>query len=140
MQARINKNEELLNTGALKSERINSDNFEETYTKSTPGNTRQMHSGEQKVLGVRWNVVADQFVNNLSDVVVVHSEERHRGFWKLARVEDTIIGRDEELSLEYMPKRIIHQYYKAPYNDFTPCTSTVILKTLRMTNRISLKL
>ena len=28
-----------------------------------------MHSGEQKVLGVRWNVVADQFVFNLSDVV-----------------------------------------------------------------------
>ena len=53
-----------------------------------------MHSGEQKVLGVRWNVVADQFVHNLSDVVVVHSKERHRGFWKLARVEDTIIGRD----------------------------------------------
>ena len=28
-----------------------------------------MHSGEQKVLGVRWNVVADQFIFNLSDVV-----------------------------------------------------------------------
>ena len=30
----------------------------------------------------------------IGDVVVVHSEERPRGFWKLARVEDTIIGRD----------------------------------------------
>ena len=68
MQARIDKNEELLNTGALKSERINSDDFEETYTKSILGNTRQMHSGEQKVLRVRWNVVADQFVFNLSYV------------------------------------------------------------------------
>ena len=35
LQTRINKNEELLNTGVLKSERINSDDFEETYTKFT---------------------------------------------------------------------------------------------------------
>ena len=33
----------------------------------------------------------------ICDVVVVHSEERPRGFWKLARVEDTIIGRDGQI-------------------------------------------
>ncbi len=31
---------------------------------------------------------------SVGDIVVVHSDDQPRGFWKLATVEDTVIGRD----------------------------------------------
>ena len=42
---------------------------EETYTKSTIERSQEMSSGEQKILGVRWNVSADRLVFNLEDIV-----------------------------------------------------------------------
>ena len=41
---------------------------DETYTKSTLGNTQRMRSGEHKTLGVRWCVDTDRFVMDVSDI------------------------------------------------------------------------
>ena len=41
---------------------------EETYTSSTLGPGQKLHSGEQKVLGVRWDTFSDQFVVNLDEI------------------------------------------------------------------------
>lgn len=43
--------------------------LEETYTKTTLGNTHNLTAGEQKVLGVRWNVAADHLVLDVNDIV-----------------------------------------------------------------------
>ena len=41
---------------------------EETYTRATLGGSQTLHSGEQKILGVRWNVNTDQFVVSLDEI------------------------------------------------------------------------
>ena len=45
-------------------------NFEidETYASATLGSTLKQHCGESKVLGVRWDVAADQLVMSLEDI------------------------------------------------------------------------
>ena len=40
----------------------------ETYSSSTLGPGQRMQLGEQKVLGVRWNVSSDQIVVNLDEI------------------------------------------------------------------------
>ena len=47
---------------------------EETYTSSTLGRGQKIHLGEQKVLGVRWNVELDHFVINLDDIATAARE------------------------------------------------------------------
>ena len=47
---------------------------EETYASSTLGCGQRMQSGEQKVLGVRWNIALDQFVVNLDEIASVARE------------------------------------------------------------------
>ena len=42
--------------------------LEETYTSSTLGPGQEMRPGEQKVLGVRWDVASDHFVVNLDEI------------------------------------------------------------------------
>ena len=44
---------------------------EESYSSSVLGAGQEMHSGEQKVLGVRWNVSSDQIVLNLDEVASI---------------------------------------------------------------------
>lgn len=39
---------------------------------------------------------ADAAQVSVGDVVMVHSDDQPRGFWKLGRVEETVIGRDGE--------------------------------------------
>ena len=41
---------------------------EETYTRATLRGSQTLHSGEQKILGVRWNVNTDQFVVSLNEI------------------------------------------------------------------------
>ena len=41
----------------------------ETYTQATLGGSQTLHSGEQKILGVRWNVNTGQFVVSLDEIV-----------------------------------------------------------------------
>ena len=47
---------------------------EETYSSSTLGRGQKIHLGEQKVLGVRWNVELDHFVINLDDIAIAARE------------------------------------------------------------------
>ena len=47
---------------------------EETYASSTLGCGQRMQSGEQKMLGVRWNIALDQFVVNLDEIASVARE------------------------------------------------------------------
>jgi hypothetical protein len=42
--------------------------WEESYTSSTLGPAQKMLSGEQKVLGIHWNVLSDHFVFNLEEI------------------------------------------------------------------------
>ena len=44
---------------------------EESYSSSVLGTGQEMHSGELKVLGVRWNVSSDQIVLNLDEVASI---------------------------------------------------------------------
>ena len=41
---------------------------EETYSKSTLGTAQSLQSGEQKVLGVQWNVARDQLCFGFTDI------------------------------------------------------------------------
>lgn len=65
LQKKIDENEERLNASTVATRREGCD---ETYTKATIGNTQEMRLGEQKILGIRWNVHTDQFVFNLDDI------------------------------------------------------------------------
>ena len=42
--------------------------LDETYTKSVLGSAQQVRSGEQKILGVCWDVTSDRFLFSLDDV------------------------------------------------------------------------
>ena len=33
----------------------------------------------------------------VGDIVVVHSDEKRRGFWNLGKIEELIVGRDDEI-------------------------------------------
>ena len=44
------------------------DTSDETYTKATLGSMQKVRSGEQKVLGVRWDVATDHIVFSLTDI------------------------------------------------------------------------
>ena len=48
--------------------------MDETYSSSTVGHSQRIHLGEQRVLGVRWNVVLDHFVVNLDDIAIAARE------------------------------------------------------------------
>ena len=68
LQARVNPDAGLGNptceataTGAL----------EESYSSSTLGGGQRLHSGEQKVLGVRWDMSADRLLVNLEEIASV---------------------------------------------------------------------
>ena len=41
---------------------------EETYTRATLGGSQTLHSGEQKILGVKWNINTDQFVVSFDEI------------------------------------------------------------------------
>ena len=61
LQKRIDEDEGVLH--ACKNPEL-----EETYTRSTLGTNQSLRSGEQKILGVRWNVLADHLVIDVSNV------------------------------------------------------------------------
>ena len=44
---------------------------DKTYAKSTLGTTEETSGAEQKVLGVRWNFVSDQFVFDLREIATL---------------------------------------------------------------------
>ena len=71
LQAKIDLNEEFLNASTTS---LVVDNSEETYTKSTLGNTQRLRLGEQKVLGVRWDVASDHFTFNVDDIACLAKE------------------------------------------------------------------
>ena len=71
LQAKIDLNEEVLNASPTS---LVVDNSEETYTKSTLGNTQRLRLGEQKVLGVRWDVASDHFTFNVDDIACLAKE------------------------------------------------------------------
>ncbi len=47
---------------------------EETYVSSTLGPGQKVHSGERKVLGIRWDITTDQFVMTLEDIASAAAE------------------------------------------------------------------
>ena len=55
----------------------------------------------------------------IGDVVVVHSENHPRGFWKLAQVEQTITGHDGKI-LQYVSQGTVK--YNAPSNTMSLST------------------
>ena len=61
LQDRINRDEGVLH--ASKTPKL-----EETYSSSTLEATQSLCSGEQKILGIRWNVSADHFVIDVSNL------------------------------------------------------------------------
>ncbi len=71
LQERINREEGMHDTGALEVGKRGSGDSEQTYAKSTLGCTQEMQSGEQKILGVRWNVHSDCFVFSLDDIALL---------------------------------------------------------------------
>lgn len=50
------------------SEQGSTNESEETYSGATLGGSQKLHSGEQKILGVNWNVGTDQFVISLAEI------------------------------------------------------------------------
>ena len=44
---------------------------EESYTKSTLGNTQQLLPGKQKILDVCWSADKDRFGRNISDITTI---------------------------------------------------------------------
>ena len=52
----------------LKPEELTTPDNEETYSRATLGGSQKLYSGEQKVLGIKWNTFTDQFVINLQDI------------------------------------------------------------------------
>lgn len=73
LQGRIDKNEQLMQLSPT-------DTNEESYTKITLGTTQKIHSGETKILGVRWNSSTDSIVFDFGDVAsqVVNLEPTKR--------------------------------------------------------------
>ena len=49
-------------------ETLPTDELEESYTSLTLGGERKLHSGEQKVLGMWWNISADQLLIGFEDI------------------------------------------------------------------------
>ena len=47
---------------------------EETYISSILGPCQEMHSGERKVLGIRWDIATDQFNMSLEDITSAAAE------------------------------------------------------------------
>lgn len=47
---------------------------EETYVSSTLGSSREQRSGERKVLGIRWDIAADQLVMSLEEIASAAKE------------------------------------------------------------------
>ena len=56
-------------------------NYEESYNKLTLGTTQNVHNGETKILGVKWNPSTDNlifdFSNVASQVVNLEPTKRH---------------------------------------------------------------
>lgn len=48
--------------------------LDETFAKSTLGGTQPAHAGEQKILGVCWNVLSDRFFFDLSNITRLAAE------------------------------------------------------------------
>ena len=71
LQQRINDEEKVLNS-SNKSVPVHSS--DETYTKETLGPVQETNSGEQKILGVRWNTSTDRLCFNLEEIAGVASE------------------------------------------------------------------
>ena len=68
LQAKVNLNENPLNTSPTLAA---TEKLEETYSSSTIGGAQKLCRGEQKVLGIRWNLSADQLMINLDDIASV---------------------------------------------------------------------
>ncbi len=47
---------------------LGSEPVEETYASSTLGSIQRLRPGEQKMLGVQWNIVSDRLVTNLDQI------------------------------------------------------------------------
>ena len=71
LQKRVNEGDQESSTEGM----------EETYTKSNLGSSLTLQSGEQKVLGVRWDVSIDHLMFNLDDIAIsakiLEPTERH---------------------------------------------------------------
>ena len=67
LQDRINRDEGVLHASKTPE-------LEETYSSSTLGATQSLCSGEQKILGIRWNVSADHFVIDVSNIACLARE------------------------------------------------------------------
>ena len=49
-------------------ETLPTEELEESYTSSTLGGEQKLHSGEQKVLGMRWNMSADRLLIGFEEI------------------------------------------------------------------------
>ena len=68
LQKKIYENERLLQLPPT-DHSLNDEEESESYTKFTLGTTQKVHTGEVKILGVKWNSLTDSFIFDFSDVV-----------------------------------------------------------------------
>ncbi len=68
VQEKIDKAEKIPDLAAKSSAKGDTDSVEDTYTKTVLGASQRIHVGEQKVLGIRWNVDTDQFTFSFEDI------------------------------------------------------------------------
>ena len=82
LQEKINNAEGLATTGYQDKQ---SSDLNETYAKSILGSTQQVQPGEQKTLGVSWNVASDRFLFNLNGIArlatELNKEEHSQSCW-----------------------------------------------------------
>ena len=72
LQARVNPDAGKVNTLGENNKTPDSavvEELEESYSSSTLGGGQKLRRGEQKVLGVRWDLSTDQLVINLDDII-----------------------------------------------------------------------
>ena len=75
LQKKIDENERLLQLPPT-DHSLNDEEESESYTKFTLGTTQKVHTGEVKILGVKWNSLTDSFIFDFSDVVSIFNPPR----------------------------------------------------------------
>ena len=70
MQDTINLEERV----SQSSQPVDANKVEDTYTNSTLGVAQTLSVGEQKILGIRWNVAGDQFIIDVSAIAALAKE------------------------------------------------------------------
>ena len=74
---------------------------DETYAKSKLGNTQEVSSGEQKVLGVQWDIGADQLKFDFGDLQILQEIWSQRKGMLSVLLEDSTTRWGSYLQLQF---------------------------------------